>query len=489
MSGPALGRAVRSGMAWSILESWGVQLLQFLTFLVIARYVDATMLGIVAMALLVGQWFQMIILSGISASLVSKGGAADADLDDTAFWISAAAGALLLIATFLLADWVERTAAHQGLGMVLRWLSVANFLGALNVVPQAWLTRALLMRPLATRSTISTLVGGLVGIALAVAGYGVMALVAQNLAVAVIGTIILWAACPMRPRLRFSREKARDVLFYGRHVGVTGAANFFNANADIMVIGLALGGAATGIYTVGKRALLAANLMLARALSRVALPVFSQLKGDPPRLAKAFLKIVSATSSITTPAFVGLAIVSDEFIFLLFGPRWAAAADVMHYLSLFGALQAIGIYNQSLMLAMGKPQWQTWLAGIYALVNIVTFFFAVEYGMAAVAAAFTARAYILYPLSVWPVVVLLPLGWRDYWKALGPSVVASVVMAVFLWGFRFALAGQAPIPMLLSTVIAGAAVYMVVLGLVGRTIVIDMFHFARAGGKRVSSTS
>lgn len=130
MSGPGLGRAVRSGMAWSILESWGVQLLQFLTFLVIARYVDATMLGIVAMALLVGQWFQMIILSGISASLVSKGGAADADLDDTAFWISAATGALLLIATFLLADLVELTAAHQGLGMVLRWLSVANFLGA-----------------------------------------------------------------------------------------------------------------------------------------------------------------------------------------------------------------------------------------------------------------------------------------------------------------------------------------------------------------------
>ena len=62
MSGPGLGRAVRSGMAWSILESWGVQLLQFLTFLVIARYVDATILGIVAMALLVGQWFQMIIL-------------------------------------------------------------------------------------------------------------------------------------------------------------------------------------------------------------------------------------------------------------------------------------------------------------------------------------------------------------------------------------------------------------------------------------------
>ncbi len=486
MSGPALGRTVRSGMVWSIMESWGVQLLQFLTFLVIARYVDATMLGIVAMALLVGQWFQMIILSGISASLVSKG-AVDAEMDDTAFWISAAAGALLLIATFLLADWAERTATHQGLGVVLRWLSVANFLSALNVVPQAWLTRALQMRPLATRSTISTLLGGLAGIALAVTGYGVMALVAQNLIVAIAGTLILWKACPMRPRLRFSPDKARDILFYGRHVGVTGAANFFNANADIMVVGWALGGAATGIYTVGKRALLAANLMLARALSRVALPVFSQLKNDPVRLASAFLRIVSATSSITTPAFIGLAIVSNEFIFLLFGPRWAAAADVMRYLSLFGALQAIGIYNQSLMLALGKPQWQTWLAAIYALVNISTFFFAAEYGMAAVAAAFTARAYILYPLSVWPAVILLPIGWLDYWKALLPSVVASIVMAIALYALRFTLAGQAPLAILLSTVVAGAAIYILIFGLVGRAIVMDMFHFARAGGKPVSS--
>ena len=478
MAKPGLGATIRSGMVWSIMESWGVQLLQFLTFLVIARYVDAAMLGIVAFALLVGQWFQMIILSGISAALVSAG-QDDPELDDTAFWISLGAGTMLLIGTFSIAGWLENSSGHVGLGWVLRWLSIANFLSALNVVPQACLTRALQMRPLATRSMISTFAGGFTGITMAMAGYGVQALVAQNLAVAIVGSAVLWLACPTRPSMRFSGQKSRQILFYSRHAGFTGAANFFNANSDVMVIGLVLGGTATGIYTVGKRALVSANLMLARALSRVALPAFSQLKDDRPRLARAFVRILSATASITTPAFVGLALVSDEFIFILFGPRWSAAADVMRYLSLFGALQAIGVYNQALMLALGKPQWQTWLATTYALVNVITFFVAVEYGLAAVAAAFTARAYILYPLSVLPVILLLPISWRDYWRMLQPSIGASLLMAVTVLAAKRILEGAPPTIMLLCSVITGVLAYAIMISLLGRSILVDMANFAR----------
>ncbi|MFD2428641.1 polysaccharide biosynthesis C-terminal domain-containing protein [Sphingobium scionense] len=156
----------------------------------------------------------------------------------------------------------------------------------------------------------------------------------------------------------------------------------------------------------------------------------------------------------------------------------------MRYLSLFGALQAIGIYNQALMLAMGKPQWQTWLATIYALVNIVTFFFAVHYGLWAVAAAFTARAYLLYPLSVWPVMLLLPIGWRDYWRALQPSILASLFMALALWLFRGQWQGSPPLAMLLCTITLGAIFYAIALGLLGRTLVIDMVQFARARADR-----
>src|SRR3546814_6414868 len=98
MSATAGGIAgkIRSGMAWSLVESWSVQALQFLAFMIVARCVDAAALGVVAMALLAGQFFQMTVLSGISAPMVSAG-RDDPDLDDTAFWIAFALGALMLL--------------------------------------------------------------------------------------------------------------------------------------------------------------------------------------------------------------------------------------------------------------------------------------------------------------------------------------------------------------------------------------------------------
>ena len=469
---------IRSGIAWSLVESWGVQAIQFLGFMMVARYVDAAALGVVAMALLAGQFFQMTLLSGISAPMVSAG-RDDPDLDDTAFWIAFAIGALLLLLTLACAGVVERTLEQPGLAWVLRWLSIANFLSALNVVPQAWLTRALMMRPLAVRSTLSTLAGALIGIPMAMAGYGLTALVMQNMATALVGTAILWAGCSRRPRFRFVRKKGQEIFFYSRHVTLTGIANFFNSNSDVLIVGVVLGAAATGVYTVGKRALLAANLLLARALSRIAFPAFSQLKHDPPRLAAAFLKLVSATSLITTPAFVGMALVADSFIHLFFGPRWAGAVPVMQCLSFFGALQAIGIYNQSLMLALGKPQWQTWLVALYAVVNCTLFLAAADQGPGAIAAAFTLRAWLLYPLSVLGVILLLPISWKDYWKAVRPGLFASAAMAGCVLGARPFLVEMAPAEVLTLTILIGALTYGMALLLLGRNALVQLLMFAK----------
>ena len=472
---------VRSGMLWSFVESWSVQLLQFLTFLIIARYVDAAALGIVAMALLVGQFFQNTILAGLSTPLISAG-RQDRARDDTAFWISTGLGGALMLLMIALAGAAERWLGHPGLGRVLAWLSLVNLLAGINMLPQALLTRSLKMRPLALRSVASTLSGAAVGIPMAIAGHGFMALVAQNLVVALVATVILWSAMPARPHVRFDRAKATELFFYGRHVSVAGLANFFNGNSDVMVVGVVLGAAAAGVYSVGKRALLAANLLLSRAISRVALPAFSQIKEDRRRLTAAFTRMLSATSIITTPAFAGLALIADEFIHLLFGARWEGAAAVMRPLCLFGALQAVGIYNQSIMMALGKPHWQTRLALLSALANLSLFFMATGYGPAGVAEAFTLRAFILYPLSIWAVTRLLPLNWRDYWKAVQLSVVASVFMAGCVIGARALLPDMHEAARLACLVVTGVLSYGLAVALFGRSELSMMLGFARGRG-------
>jgi O-antigen/teichoic acid export membrane protein len=476
-----LANRVRTGMAWSMFESWSVQLLQFVTFMVVARYVDPASLGIVAMALLVGQFFQIAVLSSLGNPLVSAG-RDDAALEGTTFWIALAVGTAMMLITVTCAEIAGHWLEQPGLAWTLGWLSLVNFLNAVNVMPQAILSRSLRMGSLAMRSTVSTAVGGAIGISMAIAGYGLDALIAQNVAFALVATVILWAAIPKPQSMLFVREKAREILFYARHGAATGIANFFNANADVLFVGVALGASAAGIYTVGKRALLAANLLLARAISRVALPAFSQIKDDRPRLAVAFLKMVSATSLVTTPAFVGMALVADEFIDMAFGPHWADAADIMRPLCLFGALQAIGIYNQSLMLALKKPHWQTALALLYALANISLVFVAMNEGPAAVAIAFTMRAYIFYPLSVFAVICLLPIGWRAYGQSISLSIVATAVMAAAILLVTPMLpAMNAPLALSIK-ICLGILSYAAVLITMGQSQMAEMIQFGL--GKR-----
>lgn len=477
-NGGGLARRLRTGMTWSLLESWSVQALQFLTFVIVARYVDAAALGLVVMALLVGQFFQDFVLAGIATPLIA-GDRDDRRLHDTAFWLAAGAGGLLLLGTLAVAVVLGRGFGQHDLARVLGWLGVVNLLTALGVVPQAWWTRSLSLRPLALRSTLSTVAGALVGVGLAVTGHGLTALVAQYLTTAVVGSLLLWGMTPWRPGRGYDRGKARAIARYGRHMGVTGVANFFNGSSDMMVVGSVLGPAAAGVYAVGKRALLAANLLVSRALSRVALPTFSHLRDDPARLAGAYVRLVSSTAIIAMPAFVGLALVAGEFVPLFFGRQWAGAVPVMRFLTLFGALQAVGIYNHALMLAMGKPHWQTRLALLYAAVNLITFTVAVRYGVAGVALAFTLRAYLLYPLSVWPAVLLLPIGWADYGRAIRPAVLACAGMAAATLAMRVPVAGWAPAPLMAYTVVVGAASYILFLGLTGRRQVGAMLAFAR----------
>ncbi|PTQ11885.1 lipopolysaccharide biosynthesis protein [Sphingomonas oleivorans] len=460
-------------MIWSMVESWCTQLLQFVVFMILAHHLDARALGLVAVALLVGQLFQGTLLAGISTPLV-RASENDQQLDDTGFVLAAASGVAMVLLVSLLARWIEQLYAMPGLSWVLIALTAANLLTSLNIVHQAWLTRNFQMRPLALRSAVATAAGGGVGIVMAIRGHGVTALVAQNIVAALAGTAILWLSSPWRPSWQFSREKARYILRYGKHLSLTGITNFFNTSSDVLVVGYVLGPAATGIYTVGKRTLLASNMLLSNALSRISLPIFSQLRKDPERMARAFLRLVSATSVVTLPAFVGLALVAPEFIRIFFGDNWGQAVGVMQALSLFGALQALGLFNQAVALAMDKPQWQTALTLLYAIVNVLTFFTAAQYGVIAVAIAFTLRAYLLYPLSVLMVVKLTPVRWIDYLKAVGIPAGGAFAMAAITLLVRQQLDGLAPLPMMIATVIVGAASYAMLMLLFGRSRLADM---------------
>jgi O-antigen/teichoic acid export membrane protein len=440
MSGQHLKSRVLRGALWSFTENVALQGLTFAVFVVLARLLDPVVFGLLATASLFVQLFKATVCDSIATAIVSKATPTDEDYS-TAFILTVALSIPAFLILLLAAGAVASAFGTPSLAGVLRGVGVMLVFNGLSRTHEAWLTRDLQFKSLALRSTIATIGGGIVGITLASMGQGVLSLVLQQVTFSLISLLTLWTVTNWRPKLQFSAASALWIYRYSRHVAMTGITNFVNQSSDVFFITYFLGPGSAGIYSAGKRILTAINAVFAGALQRIALPAFAEVQNDRERMARAFLEAVALTATMTAPIFAGLICLSDDLTRVLLGEKWIAASPIMAILAVTGFLQSLGYYNHSVMLANGKPHWQTSLTLLYAVTNVVAFIAVARFGLVAVALAFTARTVVLYPISIACAVRLLPIGWWGYGKAVLPSLLCAALMSLCVmaakWQFPY----------------------------------------------------
>lgn len=483
MAAPSLGKQVGRGAIWSVVNSALVQVINLLVFLVTARFVPVADFGILATCLLFVELFKQISVESFATAIVSRG-APDAG-DYNACFLLIQIGAVIGAALMLLsAQFISEIMHNERIEFALRLTSVLLLSSGLSRTHEAWMTRQLLFKPLAIRSILALLVGGGAGLFLAMNGWGLTALVVQQLTTSLLSTILLWVVSDWRPSLRVERAKLLATWRYGRHVAITGFTNFANTQSDTFFSSYYLGASATGIYNAAKRILLGLNQLMASALSRVALPTFAGLRDDEERLRGAFLNAVSFTTAITAPMFLSLIAVSDLVVRVALGAKWMEAAPIISIIAGTAYLTTIGQYNQAIILVKDKPHWQTVLTSIYAVSNISLFLVVVRYGLQALAVGFTVRAVLLYPLSVGAALHLLRIKPMAYAARIAPSLAASAVMVGALLLLHRTIDVPSPLLALVIHVAVGAVVYAAALFVIGRREMLALIRFARSAVAR-----
>ena len=428
-------RRLAAGAFWSMLSTGAGQLLSLVVFFVTARHVAAEDFGLMAICLLCVELFRNVAIEGFAVAVTARASPRPQDFDDC---FVAIVGVSLLSAAlaFAVAPLLASAFGNERVALVMRYMALLLLTTGLSRTHEAWLARHFRFKALAVRSAVSVAAGGAVGVVLAVQGHGIVALVAQQLVTALVATLVLWLGCDWVPRWRIDGPALLQLWRYARHVSLTGLTHFVNTQSDVGFAAYHLGSAATGTYHVAKRLLAAISNIVSAALNRVALPAFAELKSDPPRMRSAFLKAVSLTSALTAPLFGALIVLSPEAVRVALGPAWQEAAALVSLMAVASYLGTIGQYNHAVMLASGKPHWQTALTAVYALSNLALFALVVQYGLLALALGFSARAVLLYPLSIGAALVLLKLRARDYLVQMLPTLAATALMMLVLYGLR-----------------------------------------------------
>ena len=426
------------GLFWSAITSWGRQLISFLVFSLLARLLQPEAFGLVALAGVFLGFVRIFGNQGFSTAIVQCQELEPEHLD-TAFWTNLSIG-ILLTTTGLFGAGLFANFYHQPeLTPIIRLLSLSFIINPLRRVQEALLSRQFKFKIQAVNSLFAVFASGLVGVSMALMGYGIWSLVGQQLTNEIVGVLVLWKVSDWRPGWRISQQHFQELFSFGINVMGISFLNFFNRRADDLLIGYFLGPVALGYYTVAYRLLLVSTNLLNAITGGCALPVFSKMQTQPERMRNAFYKSVNFTGAIAIPAFIGLAVLAPEIIPVVFGQQWLPSIPVMQILAFIGILHAVFSFNGIVMMAMGKPSWKFKINILNAVSNVVSFVLVVRWGIIAVAAAYVIRGYLLAPIPIWAIYKLLRIKISTYLHQYWAPLASSLVMVIAIWIVKYML--------------------------------------------------
>ncbi len=476
-------KSVGRSALWSIIEGGASQLLGLAVFLVTAHFVAPASFGVLATALLLINLFREIVLEGFAAAVYRQSSPKDEDYN-ACFFLIVVTSSIMALVTYLLTNQIAALFPMADLDKAIPPVCLLIVTFGLSRTHEVYLIRHFQFRSLAIRSMISIVIGGTIGIAMAVNGFGLWSLITQQIITSLTALMILWTSCPWRPSLRFSRQTVMGILGFSQHVSMVGVVNFINNQADIAFSSLYLGPANTGHYNAAKRIGSSLNLLIANSLNRVVMPTLASVKDDNARTKKVFLQAISLTTTLTAPVFAGAASLSSDIVYFAMGPNWGTTAVVISIIAVSYFLMTVNQYNQSIFFVHEKPHYQTIITSVNAALNIALFILVVRWGLVAIAAAYTVRAIVMSPFSVYPAIRMMQIRWMEYWRAFAPATVAAIAMGGSIWLLKTELGWLKPAVRLIICIPAGMLIYTGLLFAISRHSVIEFFSLTRQVLKR-----
>ena len=425
MSG-TLHSKVRSGLLWSLVQSWGVKFTTLLLYMVLARVLDPHQLGVFAAAMVVLAFVGLFVDQGLSQAIVQRAQITVQQLN-TVFLINLGLAILIYTLLWFAAPLIAGYFKITELTDILRVSSLAVLISATCFSQQAMLHRNFRYRWLATSALVATLISGVVGVACALNGLGTWSLVVQMLTGSAIGAVMLWT----QPQWRFSFELdfagVGGLLKFGMHRLGTSVLDFANTRYVEIFVAATLGPIALGIYSVGVRIYQALMQALSAAVLDVALSGFSRLADDRPALIAAYYKAVTLTTAVAVPIFCLIAAVAPETIVVFFGGKWAESAEVLRPIALLGALHVIEYYNGTLFNAIGKPQIGLQFLILKTVVTFLALWLLHQSDLVLIVYAYVASQLIVMPLSFYLARRMVGVSLRTLWMTLWRFLVACVI--------------------------------------------------------------
>ena len=420
------------GTIWSTLERFSVQGIQFIVMIIMARILTPEDYGLVGMIAIFIAVSQSLIDSGFSQALIRKQDRSEVD-NSTVFYFNIGVGIILYLLLFICAPLIASFYNEPQLIPITRVIGLSLVFNSLAVVQRALLTVRLDFKTQAKATFVGAVLSGIIGISMAYTGFGVWAIVWQQIANLATVTVLLWILSHWKPIWAYSWRSFRELFNFGSKLLASGLLNTVFNNIYLIVIGKFFSASNLGYYTRAHQFTDFASSNITGIFQRVTYPVLSTIQDDDARLADVYRRLLKTSAFIVFPLMMGMAAVAKPMILSFLTREWLFSAVLIQILCFSQMWYPVHAINLNLLQVKGRSDLFLRLEIIKKTIIAVTLCLTLPFGLIPMCWGMLANSIVALVINTHYTGKLIHLGFFSQMKDLIPTLILSTTMGVIVY--------------------------------------------------------
>lgn len=365
---------------WNTIDKLGSQVLYAITGIILANVLAKEDFGLVGSLLIFQAFASLFVDSGFSSALIQKKSPTQTDYS-TVFYFNLAMSIGIYVILWFAAPLIASIFHDERLIDLARVMFLTFILNATAIVQTNRLMKQMDVRFVTIGNCLGLVASGIVGICMALTGYGAWAIVWQSIVLAAVKSGFLWVTTKWVPDLSFSMQSLRSIFAVGSGVMVTSFLNTVFQNVYQFIIGAYYSLTQLGIYTQAEKWSKMGVMSLSQTLTASYLPVMSEVQDDKERFFRALEKTNRLAAYLLYPCFFLLLVMAEPVFHLLFDTKWDEAIPLFQILIVRGIFTVLILLYNNYILSVGKAKILVYSEIVKDVVTVVAIIFTVGYGL------------------------------------------------------------------------------------------------------------
>ena len=442
---------------WRFAERCGAQLVTAVVTLLLARILMPEDYGRTALVAVFINILQVFIDSGLGTALIQKKDADDLDFSSV-FYFNFAVCLVLYAGMFIAAPYIAAFYKDPSLTPVVPVASLTLVFSGVKGIQQAYVSRNMLFKRFFFATLGGTLFSAFLGLGMAYAGFGVWALVAQQLSNTAIDTLILWLTVHWRPKAVFSWQRLKGLLSYGWRLLASSLLDTVYNNLRSLVIGRVYTSADLAFYNEGMLAPDTIAVNVDSSIDSVLLPAMSAVQDEPARVKNMTRRAIKTCVYVIAPLMMAMFFCAKPLVRLVLTEKWLPCVPYLRIFCITYMFYPIHTANLNAIKAMGRSGVYLKLEIIKKIMGLTLLLLTYHISVMAMAYSLILSSLLSQLINTWPNRKLLDYRYLEQLKDILPSILLAVFMGCCMWLVN--LAHLPDIVTLVIQILIGAAVYL-----------------------------